>query len=486
MPNFVLNTSTVGPGIRADMSNDAYAYTVLMPGVVAGSTNDTAIMGTGLSQMVTIYGSAWSGTGYGAVLSGDHANLVVTQGATVNAARAPYSGVVFNGTSPRMVNSGEITGQNGLLLASGAVGARIENHGLIAGAGATTGQVPSGITIGVASEVDTTIYINNTGTISGGAASTDGSSMSGHRMAIYQGEDTPLVAVEIVNAGLLSGEVMLRGGDDSLSNAGLISDAVDMGAGDDRVVNAGQIMGAVLLGAGGDNLDNRNGRITGEINADAGDDTVIGGAMTDEIRGGDDADLIYGLDGDDLIDGELGEDAIHGGAGSDTLSGGSNDDVIHGGSGGDLIDGGSGFDDLRGDSGDDTILGGTAEDTIDGGSGDDNIDGGANADMIFGRSGDDFIRGGTGLDVIEGGAGDDTIAGNSGHDEIDGGSGGDRIFGGANNDTLRGTLGNDYLDGGSDDDLLYGGSDDDRLIGGTGQDMLYGGWGSYAGIWVMA
>jgi Ca2+-binding RTX toxin-like protein len=90
------------------------------------------------------------------------------------------------------------------------------------------------------------------------------------------------------------------------------------------------------------------------------------------------------------------------------------------------------------------------------------------------------VLGGYGMvNRIDGLAGDDTLVGWQLADRLIGGSGNDRLLGHGGNDELQGGSGNDWLDGGDGQDTLVASGGDDTLIGGAGRDsyrISRGGW----------
>lgn len=90
------------------------------------------------------------------------------------------------------------------------------------------------------------------------------------------------------------------------------------------------------------------------------------------------------------------------GDGSDTLRGGAGDDTIYGGAGGDVLAGGGDDDELHG---------GSQNDTLNGGGGNDELSGDAGGDRLTGNAGIDLLAGGSGADtfVFRGGFGQDTV-----------------------------------------------------------------------------
>lgn len=116
--------------------------------------------------------------------------------------------------------------------------------------------------------------------------------------------------------------------------------------------------------------------------------------------------------GDDFVDGstlpanirlwvlaDAGNDTVYGGAGDDFVNGAMGDDVIHGGGGDDWIRGGIGNDTIHGGDGNDHLVGGDGRDTLYGGAGNDRLYGGGGADILWGDEGADLLDGGGGSDV---------------------------------------------------------------------------------------
>ncbi len=318
-------------------------------------------------------------------------------------------------------------------------------------------------------------------------------------------------------------------------------DVVDGGAGTDRVrfetssalniaISNYTSVERVDGGSGNDTLDG-TGVVTGlTILGFGGDDTLIGGGVSDQIQGGD---------GNDSLTGGGQQDFLYGGAGSDTLVGGTGNDLLFVESAGDVAIGGGGTDRVRvetdagaildtslwsgieridGAAGNDsidasgfatalTLLGNDGSDTLEGGSDRDVIFGNAGSDSLIGNAGIDVLVGGTGADVMDGGADDDTffldgsadvVLGGAGLDRarfdngvsgvnlaMTGWSGLDRLTATTGNDTidgssqsgdlvLNGNAGNDSLVGGSGADFLFGAAGDDTLVGNDGADRMYG------------
>ncbi|PTX54193.1 Ca2+-binding RTX toxin-like protein [Litoreibacter ponti] len=157
---------------------------------------------------------------------------------------------------------------------------------------------------------------------------------------------------------------------------------------------------ALTLTAQGDSVDARATSLGQEIDAGAGNDTLMGGSGDDTLTGGDGADVISGGDGSDYIDGGAGDDYLTTGLGNDTLVGGEGNDTLMNSAGDDSLVGGSGDDLIIATAGNDTLEGGDGADTLDGGSENDLIDGGAGDDVIYTGLGDDVADGGDGADTF--------------------------------------------------------------------------------------
>lgn len=167
---------------------------------------------------------------------------------------------------------------------------------------------------------------------------------------------------------------------------------IDGGLGDDTIRTGDR--DDTITGGEGDDL----------INGGFGSDDLSGGAGDDIIRFGHaGATTVSGGNGDDYIDGSFLDDddsgyyyyynnnisEIDAGAGNDTILGTRNADMISGQDGNDSVLAGGGRD---------IIFGGEGDDILTGGQGDDSIEGGAGDDFIFGALGRDTATGGDGAD----------------------------------------------------------------------------------------
>ena len=154
-----------------------------------------------------------------------------------------------------------------------------------------------------------------------------------------------------------------------------------------------------------------------EIDADKGNDTIVGGSGEDILDGGPGKDSISGGAGEDHIEGEAGNDVLSGGAGEDFIDGGPGKDTVDGSDDSDILLGGTGKDNILGGLGNDRLRGENGKDTCDGGDGNDDIDGGQSRDNVTGGPGtDDFNqaananrrgRGGDNITDLEAGEDDD-------------------------------------------------------------------------------
>lgn len=85
----------------------------------------------------------------------------------------------------------------------------------------------------------------------------------------------------------------------------------------DRITNNGQMIGDLVLRGGNDRYDGRNGRLVGEAEMGAGNDTAMGGAAVDRLLGDAGNDRLMGFGAVDFLTGGAGTDTLTGGAGND-------------------------------------------------------------------------------------------------------------------------------------------------------------------------
>ncbi|MBW2278284.1 MAG: autotransporter domain-containing protein, partial [Deltaproteobacteria bacterium] len=97
---------------------------------------------------------------------------------------------------------------------------------------------------------------------------------------------------ELNNVGTITGDVDLRGGDDSVFHVGTIAGDIDLGDGNDSFAHGGTITGDADLG-GGDDSFTHAGTITGDVDLGPGQDRFIlypVGSSTGAVHGGGDSD----------------------------------------------------------------------------------------------------------------------------------------------------------------------------------------------------
>ena len=447
--------------------------------------------------------------------AGPGTSVQVTQTGAIHAA-SPFAsnealGIQFNTPGALLTIAGFVSAEADAITDLSLLGGheiRITETGVVIG-GSNRGRVPEQIQTAALVLGGATNRVTNNGDIIGerddrygqavALADTIGNLANG-RLAGQGGSEN---ALDFVNSGSVTGDVLMFGGADAYDarGGGILEGVLDLGAGDDTMFGGdtreeafgGDGFDRMLAGDGDDSLDGGGGNDT--LAGQAGDDLLDGGSGVDVLRGGEgddvllggslNSDVLSGGAGDDTLDGEAGNNTLAGGAGDDSLRGGwgnaemrggTGDDVLRGSGGADLILGGTGDDSASGGDGLNTLIGGAGEDTLRGGSdpdrmqggdGGDTATGGAGNDTMQGGDGDDTLDGGTGVDVLRGGAGDDALFG--------GGFNSDRVFGGAGDDTLEGGGGNNLLDAGPGDDLVLGGSGSDTIAGGRGDDTVSGG-----------
>jgi Ca2+-binding RTX toxin-like protein len=226
---------------------------------------------------------------------------------------------------------------------------------------------------------------------------------------------------------------------------------------------------------------NSNGSITVVLNAAGGNDNINFSAPNLA------ATTINAEDGDDIIVGSGALDTISGGLGNDRITGFRGNETIHGDDGNDVIiwNNGDGNDVNEGDGGiDETLI-------TEGNADDENTVTPSGTGFRFDRvtpapinvtsnnveklsltsfSGNDKLTAAPGVSVpmnIDAGTGDDTIAT---------GDGADLIAGNDGNDTLSGAGGGDRIVGDRGADTMNGGAADDTLVwnNGDGNDVMNG------------
>jgi Ca2+-binding RTX toxin-like protein len=156
----------------------------------------------------------------------------------------------------------------------------------------------------------------------------------------------------VVNSGTIEsrgnyGIAAFDAGNVSVVNTGLISGPVASYSGNHRVetiVNSGRMVGDIYLYFDNDSYYGTAGQVVGKVLGSKGNDTMTGGAASDQFWGEDDNDTLSGNGGNDILLGGNGIDTLNGGLGSDTLNGGADRDTLIGGAGVDPVTGGPGSD----------------------------------------------------------------------------------------------------------------------------------------------
>jgi len=150
-------------------------------------------------------------------------------------------------------------------------------------------------------------------------------------------------------------------------------------------------------------------------------------------------------------------DVLRGLAGNDTLIGGAVSAVLNGNDGNDLLQGGSGYE---------TLAGGAGADTYDGGAGRDMLD--LWLDGFAGHG--DVVDLTAAVQIVDDGYGNAETA--VGIENLSLSNSADRATGNTGANMIYGNEGNDTLLGGGGVDTLIGGSGSDRLTGGFGADQF--------------
>jgi Ca2+-binding RTX toxin-like protein len=474
--------TTIDDAIEANIAGVNNGITVTVQGVLYGQT------GIDLWQNSTENNDIWIYIGSEGHVHGTEDAIAIRQGddnVVVNYGEisAQQAGVYFQGGEATFVNHGFLTsfgngGQGAVIFNATSDGSNIRevtNTGIIYGAPQSTG---TSFYSTIQNSSGDEFHLNNSGSILADGA-----------RAVYS--SSALSFVE--NSGLIDGEVVMTG-ETKMANTGTINGELTLSSSSDVYTanGFGVVTGILNANSGNDTLIGADAadRFEGGsgddvINGGGGDDSLDGGGNNDRIIGGDGADTVLGNTGTDTIFGGAGEDEIHGGGDADTISGNDGSDTIFGDEGGDsvlagdgddVVSGDVGNDMLHGGNGDDTLLGGNNNDTLQGGTGNDLLDGGAQNDSLIGYQGDDTLLGNSGNDTLLGADGNDSIVGGSGSDELRGGGQNDTLVGEGGTDLMFGGAGDDHLMAGANNDTVYGNQGADTIHGGGGADRLFGGY----------
>lgn len=359
------------------------------------STATTAAIFTGDqagASLVSNDGSIFAYQGRGISVTGDY-DLVRNSGTIV-----AMTGVTLGnsaGLGQTLNNSGQITGTNNGVLVFG-------NQTRILNSGEITGQQSSGVYY-FSANISASGSLTNTGTIH--------SSLSAGGVGVeLTGENS---VFSLMNSGTISGGgYAIRSSGlsaDVITNTGLILGAVDLGTGDDTYLGqGGEIQGSLFLGDGNDAADLRGSLLMGFAYGGLGND-------------------VYWVDRSDTYisetDGEI--DSVFATCDFRLTPNVENLVLLDGGNFAGL--GNSSANSIAGNMGNNRIVGLDGIDTLNGDAGDDRIYGGNQVDNLLGDDGDDALFGGLGNDTMSGGDGDDTLTGGAGRDQQAGGTGADQF-----------------------------------------------------------
>ena len=140
----------------------------------------------------------------------------------------------------------------------------------------------------------------------------------------------PSFGAEIVNSGTITADYAVLGdwtGIISVTNEGEINGNVATYLEGDEIINSGIINGDIYLLEGDDYFDSQNGVLNGVVYGGNGDDKLYGSKGNDEFITGEwGNDIISSNNGRDTIYGDRGDDVLVGGNGNDSISGGLGDD----------------------------------------------------------------------------------------------------------------------------------------------------------------
>lgn len=386
----VLNTDIAGSGTLISLS--ANSDILVTEDTTVVSSDGSAIAGTGGGNTVFVSGDLY-GEDNVLDLLGDNNRIEIATTGSANSTLGLGdldANVRIGGDDAVVINYGVISGGTALMSFEG-LNATIVNSGTV------TGQ--QGIVFESKDDGSHNISYNSGSIVTWG-------------YGVVLGAASGSVSSELHNSGLLT-------------STG--SDAVFGSVGDDQIYNTGAITGDLVLNGGNDVFDGRGGTVNGVVYGGLGDDTYLvddatvalsesasqgsdtvqsesGWMLADNFEAltllGDGHVTGAGNSADNVITGNGGNNLLYGLDGNDTLSGQAGDDSLRAGAGADVLDG---------DLGDDLLMGQRNNDTLSGGSGHDTLFGGRNNDTLNGDDGRDVLIGGHGRDVLTGGDDEDVF-----------------------------------------------------------------------------
>lgn len=269
-----------------------------------GSSIDVTVGSTGRLEST---GAMAFEASYGSTLA-NHGTLYARDG----------FGAVFTDVTEETAveNWGTIFGQAGALsFGEGAIGGVVSvvNHGTLEAGSGNHGVGGEGRDQGIFSHSETTNIVNEGAILAAhltgaaikvvGATATlenSGTIESAHYWGVIAEVATD---IDVINSGTISGP----------------AGSLWLTRTKNTVVNDGHLDGRVVLWNGNDIYHGENGRVTGAVWGQQGNDLLVGGRFTDILGGGN------------------GNDTLTGGAGNDVLTGAGWGDVISGGSGEDVF-----------------------------------------------------------------------------------------------------------------------------------------------------
>jgi Ca2+-binding RTX toxin-like protein len=345
----IFGSNSIGAGIRANLTTTDSVF--VASGVTVGSTDTTAISGTGSSHTANIQGTVVSN--FDTIKLGDSSSL--DSGEHLIVGSSGYVGQF----DPNSGYAAWITGYNSI----------VENDGTIWSA--YLGILLDGTSASTQSRVI------NSGVIDGAD------------YGIYHSGTETLI---VENSGTIKSDQYAYVG----SSTGI-----------DEITNTGKMIGTVSLNGGADIFDTQLGTLSGTVDAGAGGDKLYGSALADTFNGGTEADALYGYAGDDKLSGDDGDDALNGGLGADALSGGAGTDrALYTSATTGVIASLLGSSINAGEARGDTY---SLIENLTGSSFNDALYGNAVANAINGGAGNDIIKGYGGSDALTGSLGNDTF-----------------------------------------------------------------------------
>ena len=295
-----------------------------------GESGDSSAFHNEAGASLSVNAGGADSTARGVVLEFD-ANSVLNEGGIDVRAKGSAT-AVFTSRSLDMVNHGTIVASSRGL----ATGVEIQRHGSMTNNGAI--EVSGGEAIGVtmkagdfvnndtmriAAKVGDAVgvvmgqpghLLANTGIIHVEAKEVEGAFSYGMVLAdsgpvgVYELNNSRILhahfaVFEDVRADGLASQVII-------DNSGVIGGDVVLRGADDTILNHQKIGGDVWLGGGDDVYEGSDGGVRGTLYGEDGRDLLVGGRNGESLSGGD---------GDDTLVGGLGHDRLAGGEGADTF-----------------------------------------------------------------------------------------------------------------------------------------------------------------------